>query len=221
MLVLALLLALLILWVLREPLLTLLTFISDRNAFTAYIYKFGWLGPLVLSALHLVQILISIVPGDVFYLAGGYIYGLVPGFALNWFVTVGSGLLAFAIARRWGRPVVDRLAPAKVIDRWDAVSRKHGLVFFLTSFMLPVFPTDTMNYVAGLSSISLQQFALASLVGRAPLIFLVTFLGAHGTDMASLDLAPGLLLLVILIIVGLYVVWLTLFRKLTSETLGP
>jgi uncharacterized membrane protein YdjX (TVP38/TMEM64 family) len=209
-----LLLALVVFW---EPLLELLSFISDREAFTAYIYRFGWLGPVVLAALHLVQVVISIVPGDVFYLAGGYIYGLVPGFILNLIVTVGAGLVAFSIARRWGRPVVDRLAPAKVIDRWDVVAKRHGFVFFLMSFMLPIFPTDTMNYVAGLSSIPLQQYALASVLGRAPLIFLVTLLGAHGTDLASVHLAPLVLGIVIVVIIALYVVWLTVFRQLTTE----
>jgi len=211
--------ALILLLVLWEPILQLLAFVSDRQAFIEYIYRFGWMGPVVLSVLHLIQVVISVMPGDVFYLAGGYIYGLLPGFALNLIVTLGAGLLAFAIARRWGRPVVDRLAPPRVIDRWDAVAQKHGFVFFFMSFMLPIFPTDTMNYVAGLSSIPMQQFAVASLLGRAPMIFLITFLGAHGTDLASLNLAPGLFILVILVILALYIVWLTVFRKLTSEVL--
>jgi uncharacterized membrane protein YdjX (TVP38/TMEM64 family) len=209
-----------LLWSLRSPVIELLTFVSDRDAFTTYIYGFGWLGPVVLSLLHLVQILISILPGDVFYFAAGYVYGLAPGFALNLIVTVASGLLAFFIARRWGRPVVDRLAPARVIDRWDAAARHHGFVFFVMSFMLPIFPTDTMNYVAGLSLIPWQQFALASLLGRAPMILLFTFLGAHGTDIVALKLDPILWVIVAIVVICLYVVWLIFFRKLTTEALN-
>jgi uncharacterized membrane protein YdjX (TVP38/TMEM64 family) len=209
----------LVLWLLRVPLLESFGFIGNRQAFIEYINGFGLLGPLVLALLHVVQILISILPGDVFYLAAGYVYGLVPGFVLNLTVTVGAGLLAFNIARRWGRPVVDRLAPAQVVDRWDAVARRRGFVFFLMSFMLPIFPTDTINYVAGLTSIRWQEFALASLLGRSPSIFIITLLGAHGTDLASLNLPPATLLLVILVIIGLYITWLTFFRKLTTEAL--
>lgn len=213
-------LGLALIWSLRSPFIELLRFVSDREAFTIYIYGFGWLGPVVLSLLHLLQILISIMPGDVFYFAAGYIYGLGPGFALNLVVTTGSGLLAFAIARRWGRPVVDRLAPARVIDRWDAAARRHGFVFFVVSFMLPLFPTDTMNYVAGLSLIPWQQFALATLLGRAPMIFLFTLLGAHGTDIVALRLDPLIWGLVAVIVVGLYVVWVIFFRKMTTEVLS-
>lgn len=209
-----------LLWALRAPVVALLSFVSDREAFTAYILGFGWLGPVILSLLHLLQILISILPGDVFYFAAGYVYGLVPGFTLNLVVTVGAGLLAFFVARRWGRPVVDRLAPAGVIDRWDAAARRHGFVFFVMSFMLPIFPTDTMNYVAGLSLIPWQQFALASLLGRAPMILLFTLLGAHGMDIVALRLDPLIWALVVLAIVGLYAVWIFFFRKLTSEVLS-
>jgi uncharacterized membrane protein YdjX (TVP38/TMEM64 family) len=173
----------------------------------------------VLALLHVGQIVISIVPGDVFYLAAGYVYGLAAGFALNLSITVGAGLLAFHIARRWGRPVVDRLAPPRVVDRWDAVARRRGFAFFLMTFLLPIFPTDTLNYVAGLSSIRWQEFALASMLGRTPSIFLFTLLGAHGTDMASLDLPPAVFVVVIVSVLGLYVAWLTFFRRLTMEAL--
>src|SRR3990172_2340926 len=171
-----------IVWYQRDQLSALLTFMGDREAFTEYIHTYGLLGPLVLATLQVAQILIALLPGDLFFFSAGYVYGLPMGFVLNLSVTTGAGLLAFLIARRWGRPVVDRLASARVIGRWDGAARRHGFVFFLMSFMLPIFPTDTMNYVAGLSPIPWPQFALASLLGRAPMVFLYTLLGAHSTD---------------------------------------
>lgn len=208
-------------WFQRSLVLELLSFLGNRQAFTEYIHSFGLLGPIVLLVLQTAQILISILPGDLFYLSAGYVYGLTLGFVLNLSVTTGAGLLAFLIARRWGRPVVDRLAPARVIDRWDETARRHGFPFFLMSFMLPVFPTDTMNYVAGLSPIPWPQFALASLLGRAPLVFLYTLLGAHSTDLAALGLSPLTWAVVALVIAGLYILWLTLFRRLLGEVRNP
>lgn len=211
-----LLVAVALLWFFREPVGSFLYFVSDREAFTAYINSFGILGPVVLALLHVLQVVISMLPGDVFFFAAGYVYGLQVGFVLNLVLTVSAGLLAFSIARRWGRPVVDRLAPARVIDRWDAAARKHGFTFFLMSFMLPLFPTDTMNYVAGLSPISWNQFVLASILGRGPLIFIFTFLGAHGTDLAALGLPSWVWAVIGLVVLALYIIWIRIFRRLIS-----
>jgi uncharacterized membrane protein YdjX (TVP38/TMEM64 family) len=203
-------------WVFRNQLQEFWHFASDRQAFIAYIYGFGIWGPVVLASLHVLQVIISMLPGDVFYFAAGYVYGLQVGFLLNLTITIGAGFLAFMIARRWGRPVVDRLAPARVIDRWDAAARKHGFVFFLLSYMLPLFPTDTMNYLAGLTTIPWHQFLLASLIGRGPLIFLVTLLGAHGTDVAALGLDTVAWVIIGIAVVSLYILWIVIFRRLIS-----
>lgn len=210
-----------ILWLAREPLAEFLRFVGDRAAFSEYIRSFGLLGPLVLACLHVLQVIISMLPGDVFFLAAGYVYGLPIGFALNLTVTVFAGFLAFSIARRWGRPVVNRLAPAHIVDRWDSAAKKHGFVFFLMSFMLPLFPTDTMNYVAGLSLIPWRQFVLAQILGRGPLIFLFTLLGAHGTELGELGFSSQVWVLIGVVVAILYISWIYFFRKFGIEIFSP
>jgi uncharacterized membrane protein YdjX (TVP38/TMEM64 family) len=46
--------------------------------------------------------------------------------------------------------------------------------------MLPIFPADVMNFVAGMSSISGRKFLVANFVGRLPGVILLTALGANG-----------------------------------------
>jgi uncharacterized membrane protein YdjX (TVP38/TMEM64 family) len=46
--------------------------------------------------------------------------------------------------------------------------------------MLPIFPADVMNFVAGLSSISWRKFLAANFVGRLPGGILLTAPGANG-----------------------------------------
>jgi uncharacterized membrane protein YdjX (TVP38/TMEM64 family) len=50
----------------------------------------------------------------------------------------------------------------------------------MISFMLPVFPADLMNYVAGLSSISWLKFLVANFFGRLPGVLAMTLIGSHG-----------------------------------------
>ena len=84
--------------------------------------------------------------------------------------------------------MVHRLVPASMLDRWNKIAERQGFSLFLISFLLPIFPCDVMNFVAGLSPISPWQFLAASLLGRLPGVALLTLVGSHGLE---LPLQPG------------------------------
>lgn len=181
-------LIIIIFWFTRQELAELLIFIADRDAFRVYIYGYGIWGPAVIGIFQVIQTIIALIPAHPVVMAAGYIYGIPLGFLINWIPITGAGMLAFWIGRWGGRPVVIRVAPAKIIDRWDGVAKEHGFAFFLSAFLLPVFPGDTMNYVAGISSISAKKFFFAKAIGISPAILLQTMVGAYGLEVASLNI---------------------------------
>jgi uncharacterized membrane protein YdjX (TVP38/TMEM64 family) len=163
----------------------LLSVVSDRDAVTSYLSQFGIAGMLVLSLVLVFQVIVALIPGHILMVAGGYVYGFIPAFCLNLLCTVGGSQLAFLLARWAGRPLVERLAPADALDKWQKVSVQKGLFFFMFSFILPVFPADVMNYVAGLSALSSRKFFIANLVGRIPGVVLLTATGAYGYQLPA------------------------------------
>jgi uncharacterized membrane protein YdjX (TVP38/TMEM64 family) len=98
---------------------------------------------------------------------------------------VGGSQAAFLLARWAGRPVVERLASPELLDKWKKVSVEKGLLFFLFGFMLPIFPADVVNYVAGLSSLSSGRFFIANLLGRLPGVVVLTAIGAYGFELSG------------------------------------
>lgn len=164
----------------REPVNDILAVIKDRDAVVAYLDQFGMLAPVLLAFILALQVLVAAIPGHILMLSGGYLFGFVKAFLLCLVVTVGASQLAFWLARSAGRPVVERLAPVHVLNKWNTAAENKGLVFFTFSFMLPLFPADVMNFVAGLSSISGRRFLLANFMGRLPGVILLTALGANG-----------------------------------------
>ncbi|MCB8984882.1 MAG: VTT domain-containing protein [Ardenticatenaceae bacterium] len=72
------------------------------------------------------------------------------------------------------------------LNKWYDVSDRKGLLFFMFAFMVPIFPADVLNYVAGLSSLSARRFFVTNLVGRLPGVLLMTAIGAYGFHL-SLD----------------------------------
>ena len=188
------------LWLAREPLLDLVALLADQQAVAAYVQSWGVWGPLVFILIHLLQIIIAVLPGQFVLIAGGYVFGFTGGLLLNLVTVIAGSQLAFVLARLGGRPLVKRLVPAGTLDKWDWVAERHGVVFLISGFLLPViFPADVMNYIAGLSSMSARKFLFASLLGRLPSLILMTLIGSHG-----LELSLEAWAIIALVIIGLF-----------------
>jgi uncharacterized membrane protein YdjX (TVP38/TMEM64 family) len=170
------------LWLARQPLFEMLSLLKDREAVITYLQGYGAWGPILLTAIIVLQVLVATIPGHVFMIAGGYVYGFTVAFLITLISTVATSQLTFALARAFGRPIVYRLAPPKLINHWEKIADRQGGVFFLFAFILPIFPSDLMSYVAGLSSISPKRFLMANFLGRLPCAALMALIGSHGLE---------------------------------------
>lgn len=190
-----------LLWQVRDSVGQLLTLVGDQEAVSAYLKSYGVWGPLVLAVAQLVQVFVVVIPGHVFLIAAGYVYGFVPGLILNLVCIVGASQLAFAFSRWMGRPLVERMVDKQILDRWYRIGEKQGFLFFTIAFVLPVFPTDAMNFVGGLSGISGGKFLAANFLGRLPSAIMLTMIGAYGLEFSrNTWLSIGALAVVVLII---------------------
>jgi uncharacterized membrane protein YdjX (TVP38/TMEM64 family) len=173
-------------WLLRQSLLEWLTILSDQAFVSNYVQSYGALAPLVLALLQVLQVIVAFIPGHVFVIAGGYIYGMPGGLLFNIVCVVAASQLAFLLARWAGRPLVHRLADQATIDKWEAIAEERGFLFFTIAFVLPVFPTDLMNFVAGLTGISSRKFLAANFLGRFPSVLVLTLIGSHGLELSNM-----------------------------------
>jgi uncharacterized membrane protein YdjX (TVP38/TMEM64 family) len=196
----------------RVQLLEIFSMIGDRDAIVEFLQGYGVLGPVVLFFILGLQVFLAVIPGHAFIVAGGYIYGLAIGATITQISTVIASQLAFLLARRYGRPLVDRMAPPHVIDHWNEMARTQGGLFFFFSFILPIFPNDLMCFIAGLSGISSRKFFLANLFGRLPCAIFVTLIGSHG-----FELPLYFWILIILVIIVLCLVWKKISTRIEAR----
>ncbi|MBP6469910.1 MAG: TVP38/TMEM64 family protein [Chloroflexi bacterium] len=169
---------------LRQPIGDILRIISDRQAVALYLDQFGVLASLLLAVIMVLQVIVAAIPGHALMVGGSYVYGFWPAFCLSLTTTVVGSQIAFWLARRAGRPLIEKLAPVDLLNKWYDVSAEKGLLFFLFAFMLPIFPADIMNYIAGLSSLSPRRFFVANLLGRLPGVVMLTAVGAYGFQLS-------------------------------------
>ena len=163
----------------RQPLTELLRIISDQQAVSAYLKSFGALGPIVLFVLMIAQVFIAVIPGHALMVTAGYVYGKL-GLLIVIASTVIGSQVAFMIARWYGRDLINKLASPQIIERWNKAAQHQGIVFYFFAFVLPIFPSDLMCYVAGLATISPKQFLVSNILGRTCCAVFVTLIGIYG-----------------------------------------
>jgi uncharacterized membrane protein YdjX (TVP38/TMEM64 family) len=167
-------------WRNQEAVMAFLDFVRDRKAVSAYLDEIGFIGPLVLMGLVGLQVLIPTLPAEPPIIAGGYAYGFLSAFLINWLATVVVTQAVFLLARRAGRPLVGKFVPDEILDKWARIVGERGTIFFLLAFVIPPVPSDIMVYVAGLSAIDAKRFFIANFFGRIPMVALFTLVGANG-----------------------------------------
>ncbi len=195
-----------IFWIWWDQVKVLMVFISDQDAFGAYLQSFGVWGPLVLWFAQLLQVFIAFIPGHVVLIAAGYVYGFALGLLFNISFTVAASQLAFLFARWAGRPLVYRLADRETVEYWERIANQKGILFFTIAFLLPIFPSDAMNFVAGLSGMDSRRFLIASFLGRLPSAVMLTLIGAYGLEFSNSTWGLIILVFVLLFVGGHLVV---------------
>ncbi|HME87839.1 MAG TPA: VTT domain-containing protein [Chthoniobacterales bacterium] len=134
---------------------------------------------------------VLLLPGGVLCVGAGFFFGLWWGFFI---VLLGNSIaaaIAFGVSRRWlGNRWSQRRAVASpilgVLER--AVERDAWKIIFLSQ-LHPLFPTSLLNYLFGVTRIRFAVYMFWTTVGRAPGLFLYTYLGTLGQF--SLNLALG------------------------------
>ncbi len=159
---------------------SLLSFFGSPESIAANLRSFQTLGPAVLFVLILVQLFIGFIPGHALVMASGYVYGAPITILVVSVSTILGSQAAFWLARRCGRPLIYRLAPATTIQSWDRLAGRRGPWLYFFSFVLPFFPSDMMCYVAGLGNVSARGFFVANVCGRLLATIAMTLIGAYG-----------------------------------------
>lgn len=135
--------------------------LTSRQAMSDFVQKAGFWGPSLFFIFQAVQVVIPILPGGISCLAGVLIFGPWLGFLFNYLgICVGS-MLAFLIARHFGRPVLGCLFQHERLSRYDRwmQSRKHLSRWLAIAIFFPVAPDDLLCYLAGTTPISWKTFA--------------------------------------------------------------
>ncbi len=161
--------------------------VTDRLlAFVGWIRDAGPLGMAVFVATYVVACVLSL-PAAVLTLGAGFAYGIATGAALVWVGATLGAVVAFVLGRTVARGAIARRAEANpkfaAIDR--AVGRE-GLKIVLLTRLSPVFPFTLLNYLYGVTQVSLRDYVAGTAVGMIPGVVMYVYLGSLFTNVQQL-----------------------------------
>lgn len=151
-----------------------------------WVETLGPWGPILLALIYIPATVLCF-PGSLLTLAGGAIFGIVPGtIAVSVGSTLGAGaafLVARFLARSWIEHRVEQNPKFRAIDQ--AVAERGFTIVFLTR-LSPVIPFTLLNYAFGLTRARFRDYLLASWIGMLPGTLMYVYLGSAAKDLAEL-----------------------------------
>lgn len=168
-------------WLVGSP---LIRFASQPELFRQWVDSHGIWGQLAYMGMVMLQVILAVIPGEPFEIAGGYAFGAVKGTLLCLTAATAGSLLVFGMVRLLGHRLVRVFFSQKQIDslRFLKTSPRRDFLFLMI-FMIPGTPKDLMCYFAGLTDIRLGVWLLICSLGRIPSLVTSTVGGdALGTE---------------------------------------
>lgn len=136
-------------------------------------------GALIYISAQVIQIIISVIPGQPFQFAAGYIYGPLIALILSIIGAFIGATITFFLARFLGRGAMELFfGKTKVFDYITRLDSKNGFLILFLMYFIPGFPKDVISYVAGLSRIKWPPFILIVTTARIPAMLGSIFVGA-------------------------------------------
>lgn len=192
----------------------LIRFVSDADAFRAFVEKNSWWSRVAFLGMLVFQVVFAIIPGGAFEVAGGYAFGAAEGTILSVVGTTLGSILVFLLVRRWGLRYVllfftrEQLASAKFMHD----EKRLYLIAFI-AFIIPGTPKDLLCYVAGLTDIKLSRWIAITSVARIPAI-LISTVGGNAIGTRSYVFAATVFAITVII----SAVGVLIYRHITKES---
>ena len=125
------------------------------------------------------------VPGAlILTVAGGFLFHTFPGLAYATLGATTGGVLAFLLSRYLLGNWLQARYEAQ-FRQFNAELKQHSHLYLMTARLIPVFPFFLVNYVCGLTNLSLWTFTWATAAGIFPACLVYTFAGSQVGSITS------------------------------------
>jgi uncharacterized membrane protein YdjX (TVP38/TMEM64 family) len=176
---------------------------------------------IVTSSLMILQSLAAPIPAVPITLVNALIYGPWLGAAISWGAAEVAAALCFGLAHGFGRPFVEKLFRPALLGKLDGFFARDGLLAVLVLRLIPYMSFDVVSYAAGLTSMRLLPFLLATGLGQLPATLVYSQAGARLATEPARALQLALIFLGIMAVLVAGIAWRLRARRAAEARIEP
>lgn len=180
--------------------------IKDPEELRKMILSTGGLAPVAYVVLHAIQVFFPVIPGNIFSIVGGYLFGPSLGILYNYIGVMFGTCMAFLLGRKAGEGVLESFVSSKAFKKVEDFFKKKGKSSLFLLRILPVAPNNMVSVYAGTAKIPFWYFFIVTIIGFSPFIILFNLFGAELSK--GFDIKFLIILLIILFLLSIiYYAW--------------
>ncbi len=163
---------------------------------------------LIYLGIQIIQIVISVIPGQFMNMAAGWMFGFPISLLLSVAGAIIGTFLTYGMAKLLGRKAVKSIMkPDRYNQFLKRLNSKRAYIMVFILYLVPGLPKDILGYIAGVSNVKFIPFLFISIMGRLPALAVSVMVGS----MLYKEIYTGVVLISILM-VGLFI-WGVVNRK--------
>ncbi len=154
---------------------------EDFDSFRAYVASYGMWGPVVLTLIQMLQVILPVLPGFLGCIVGAVLFGTFGGFMVNYIGICAGSIISYFLARKFGIQLVNKMVSMKKYEKYiDKINRsKSYTVLLFLVILLPLAPDDFFCYFSGLIDMKPKKFITIILVGKPWCILFYSIFSAY------------------------------------------
>lgn len=155
-------------------------------------------------AIQILQVIISIIPGNILQMAAGYIFGFRIGFLTSVIgVTIGS-MITFHLGRFLGQDAMKMMfGEARFSKFMEKCNSKRGFIILFILNLIPGGPKDLLCYVAGVSNMRFSVFITVVMAARIPALCASILFGKF----VDAENYTGVVIMVVVVAVFMFLIY--------------
>lgn len=168
-----------------------------ENLLNSYQSQSYW----IYLGIQVLQIIISVIPGQFMNMAAGWLFGFPIAFLLSVAGAIIGTFLTYHMAKILGKKAVKTvMKPQRYNQFLRRLNSKKAYIIVFILYLVPGLPKDVLGYIAGVSDVKFIPFLVISIMGRLPALAVSVMIGS----MLQKEIYTGVIA-ISLLMVGIFI----------------